>query len=231
MSGSSPTAPVAKSGNTPVVSTAQTVTRTITAHSDSYAITAAGTLQPQNDYLRIENVGSTTIVGPKIVVNGAPDWSTIDSILAEIISPGMTNDEKARAIWQFARTAHDHWWLPSALTHEGYDPVNYFNVYGYGFCGNVAAAMAALYDHVGQPSRVYNPQAYYDERWNGHAVPGAFYDGAWHMFDADLDIVFLKRDNHTIAGVEDLMDDPGLVTRAGPYGSLASLYGGSPKGR
>ena len=205
---------------TPALITLQTVTHTINTHSDVYTITTDSTVSPHNLSIRLENVGNTAVVNPKVVVNGYPDWSTIDSILAEIIDPAMSTAEKARAIWQFARTSRYHYWPPSRnFTFESRDPVRFFSVYGYGLCDDLSQVMAALFERAGMPARIWSVGGWY------HTVVEAYYDGQWHLFDADRDGLYLKRDNQTVAGVTDIIDDPYLINRAGAsHADLAQFY-------
>ena len=207
---------------TNAVTTTVGFVRSITTHTDTYSVTTDGTTQPENLYLRIENVGTTNIVRPKIVVNGRPDWSTMDAILAEIIEPGMTDDEKARAIWQFARQARYHWWPPT-VRPDIHDPVKLFGTYGYGFCDDVASAMAAMFDRVGLLSRIWNIGQ------GEHTVSEAYYNGDWHLLDADRDGLYLERDNRTVASVQDVLNEPYLIERAPSSVDLSSMYARTPK--
>src|SRR5205814_1855421 len=100
---------------------------------------------PKNSFVRLENTGTTAVVNPKIIVNGK-DWSSLEGILAQVIVPGMSAEERARAIWEFARDETYHWWPPTQQTREDTDPVKLFSAYGYGFCTDVALAMAALFN-------------------------------------------------------------------------------------
>lgn len=200
----------------------RTVEHTVTSHDESFAVTS-GEVHAQS-WIRLENLGADEIHGAKFQ-RADRDWSTIDSILASIVRPGMSNAEKARAIWQFAREARYHWLPPSSYFTETDDPVKYFNFYGYGLCSDTSYAMARLYDRIGFPVRIWNPGMP-----AAHLVPEVFYDGAWHMYDGDLDAVYLMRDNETVAGVSDLIDDPDLVRRAGPkHAHLVDIYARTPR--
>lgn len=96
-------------------------TEQITAGTYTYTINVGGTLdefnttdfldtylgfkrlqskfQP-NKYLVIENIGDTDIINPRIVVNDRRNWFSADDILAGIFKPGMTDAEKAMAIFR-----------------------------------------------------------------------------------------------------------------------------------
>ena len=51
-----------------------------------------------NRSVRIENVGATIVVNPWLS-NGRNDFRSLDRIVARAIEPGMSDREKARALW------------------------------------------------------------------------------------------------------------------------------------
>ena len=152
----------------------------------------------------LRNLGTETVIDPRITVNGRKDWFSIDSMLGEILEPGMSDRDKAIAIWRFVvenrsheQPVHDH--------VEAHDPVRFFNVYGYGFCDDAATNFMVLALRAGLRSRVWT--------LGGHVVAEAFYDDSWHMFDGDAEVYYLGDDGRTIASVEQLADQPDLIRR------------------
>ena len=49
--------------------------------------------------------------------------------------------------------------------------------------------------------------------FKGFSVPEIFFNNKWNIFDAELGTFYLNRDNKTIAGIEELAEDPWLVER------------------
>ncbi|WP_339731896.1 transglutaminase-like domain-containing protein [uncultured Gimesia sp.] len=151
---------------------------------------------------------------------GAPDLSSQNAMLASILKPGMQEEEKALAIWKLLVDWRYHF-TPAEQGDELHDPVKFLNVYGYGFCDDCATNFAVLARKAGLRSRVWG--------LSGHVVAEAFYDGQWHMFDADHQ-VFYRNQKGTIAGVEELARHPELITKTkrDPIGSpshlIADLY-------
>ena len=195
-----------------------TAPRVVESSGQSYEVPVGGTLGPENVTVRVQNTGTTTIERGRLVVNGR-DWSSIDAILASVLSPGMTDEAKARALWQFVRENQYHWPSPSYQTREGTDPVELVGVYGYGLCTQVNAALGALFERAGLPARFWLLAGQHD-------VVEVFFSDDWHLMDADRDGLYLEWDNTTIASVEDLRSDPALVARAGAgHAELVELYG------
>jgi hypothetical protein len=178
-------------------------THLITSDSDSYTIRVDGSREPVNEAIIIENVGDVPVVNPRISVNGKYNWFSIDTMLEEILAGCTTDEEKAFAIWswildkRFQRSPGDHTML---------DPVLHFNVYGYGICGHTSACFKALAVAAGLKSRYWEIA--------GHTVSEAWWDGAWHMLDANVKIFYPKRDNRTVASVEQIAADPYLSERS-----------------
>ena len=87
------------------------------------------------------------------------------------------------------------------------DPIKMMNVYGYGFCGLFGPTTAGFFEGLGfaKARAVGIPGA-------AHSVTEVWYDNAWHYYDTDLRGVIFRRDGKTIASIQDLLDDPTLLT-------------------
>ncbi|MBI3861995.1 MAG: hypothetical protein HY290_08870, partial [Planctomycetia bacterium] len=161
-----------------------------------------------NRRVRIENIGDTDVVNPWLS-NGRTDFRNLDAIVARAVEPGMTDREKAMALWWQEVQHRFHFDGDNA---ELSDPVRVFNVYGHNTCGNDSICLAGQWKKVGlkvAPARVV-----------GHCVTQVFYDNAWHLFDGDMHSMYLLRDNETIAGEQDLVRDHDLVRRTHTQGML-----------
>ncbi len=185
-----------------------------------------------NRAVRLENVGETDVVNPWLS-NGRNTFRTLDEIVASAVDPGMTDREKAFALW-FQEIRHRYHW--GGDNNELGDPVKVFNVYGHNTCGNDSICLAGLWQRAGlkvTPARVV-----------GHCVSQAFFDGRWNLFDGDMHSMYLLRDNRTVACEQDLVRDHDLIKRSHTQGILnpdkrandeweASIYvfEGKPAGR
>ena len=161
-----------------------------------------------NRSVRMENIGETDVVNPWLV-SGRNDFRSLDKIAASAIEPGMTQSEKARALWWQEVQHRFHLEGDNA---ELLDPVKVFNVYGHNTCGNDSICLAGLWKKAGfkvAPARLV-----------GHCVTQVFYGGAWHLMDGDMQSIYLLRDNETIAGEQDLVRDHDLIRRTHTQGIL-----------
>ena len=141
--------------------------------------------------------------------NGRNDFRSLDRIVARAIEPGMTDAEKARALWWQEVQHRFHF---EGDNGELLDPVKVFNVYGYNTCGNDSICLAGLWRTAGlkvAPARLV-----------GHCVTQVFYDGSWHLMDGDMHAIYLLRDNQTVAGEQDLVRDHDLIRRTHTQGIL-----------
>lgn len=161
-----------------------------------------------NRAARLENVGETDVVNPWLS-NGRNTFRTLDEIVGMVVQPGMTDREKAFALW-FQEILHRYHW--EGDNAELGDPVKVFNVYGHNTCGNDSICLAGLWRRAGlkvTPARLV-----------GHCVSQAFFDGRWNLFDGDMHCIYLLRDNQTVAGEQDLVRDHDLIKRSHTQGIL-----------
>jgi hypothetical protein len=161
-----------------------------------------------NRAVRLENVGETDLINPWLS-NGRNSFRNLGEIVASAVDPGMTDREKAFALW-FQEVRHRYHW--GGDNNELGDPVKVFNVYGHNTCGNDSICLAGLWKKAGlkvTPARVV-----------GHCVSQAFFDGRWNLFDGDMHSMYLLRDNRTIACEQDLVHDHDLVKRSHTQGIL-----------
>ena len=158
--------------------------------------------------VRMENLGTTDVVNPWLF-NGRNTFRTIDEIVHSAVRPGMSDREKAYALW-FQEICHRYHW--EGDNDELGDPVKVFNVYGYNTCGNDSICLGGLWKRAGlkvTPARVV-----------GHCITQAFFDGRWNLFDGDMHSMYLLRDNHTVASEQDLVRDHDLIKRSHTQGIL-----------
>ncbi|MBM3888061.1 MAG: hypothetical protein FJ388_02925, partial [Verrucomicrobia bacterium] len=179
-----------------------------------------------NIEVRIENIGDTTVENVRLTANGRGNRRSLDAILAEAYrryagkSDSLTDRQKALAIWQLVRDSFYHYNAPEGWVEEGVlksdllDAVHLLNSYENSGCSCAAIACSQLWQRAGLKSRVWNFAT-------THWVSEAWFDGGWHMLDADMRVFYLRRDNKTIAGVEDCIRDRDLIRRTHHYGPFA----------
>ncbi|MCX5677332.1 MAG: hypothetical protein NTX87_20300 [Planctomycetota bacterium] len=161
-----------------------------------------------NRSVRMENVGETDVVNPWLS-NGRNNFRNVEEIVSSAITPGMTDAEKAFALW-FQEIRYRH--HAGGDNNELGDPVKVFNIYGYNTCGNDSISLATLWRKAGlkvAPARAL-----------GHCISQAFYDNRWHFYDGDMHSVYLLRDNETVAGEQDIVRDHDLIKRTHSKGIL-----------
>jgi hypothetical protein len=161
-----------------------------------------------NRSVRMENVGEFDVVNPWLS-NGHNNFRSVEEIVSSAVSPGMTDADKAFALW-FQEIQYRH--HSGGDNNELGDPVKVFNIYGYNTCGNDSICLATLWRKAGlkaAPARAL-----------GHCISQAFYDGGWHFYDGDMHSAYLLRDNQTVAGEQDIVRDHDLIKRTHSKGIL-----------
>lgn len=153
--------------------------------------------------------------GVKVVSDKNPDCSNIDNIVKAIIKPGMTDQEKAEAVFYFLVYRLYHYAYPQEplsysiknkkAAHENVcvmDTIKNLNIYGHAICGSMSWYANELFNAVGLFGRINGV--------SGHTVPEVKYDGSWHYFDIDM-MGFVRRKDGTIPSVDDIMKDKNLL--------------------
>jgi hypothetical protein len=214
----------------------------VTAAKQAYTITQGGTMDGRNcrsplgvgmsregaveqtwesnRSVRMENVGDTDVVNPWLS-NGQNNLRTPEEIIASAVTPGMTDAEKAMALW-FQRIKYRYHFGGGVDGSEEGDLIKVFHVYGYNTCGPDSMMMAGLWKQVGLKAA--------PARGVGHCISQVFYDGRWHLYDGDMKAVFLNRDNETVAGEQDIVHDHDLIKRTHSQGILMPDNRGSEEG-
>ncbi len=157
-------------------------------------------------------------VSPKIVSCHTVDASSLKTVVAKLIKPTMTSEEKALAIWRFCWEHTYHWPAPregSRTIHEldtVYDAVKQLNVYGYTYCFAIRSLAEALYEAAGLEAR--------SGGIGGHVIAETYFDGRYHYLDHDQR-GFSRLADGTIAALTDYRDRPKQVFdpagRSRPY--------------
>lgn len=180
-----------------------------------------------NKYVIIENTGDVDVVNPRIVINGRRNWYSADDVLASVLKPGMTDAEKAMAIWGFTSSievqCHDNNRrvgpiVPDEKSHpsrntykERGNPVKAANCYYCSGCQVSATNFVILCRHAGLIARAVWMCPL--DRYTVHCVGEVWYDGGWHLFDPERRSFYLKQDNATVASYESLHKNPSLALR------------------
>ena len=171
-----------------------------------------------NLYVTIENAGETDLINPWVVANGQRDWWSVETMVREVVGKrALTEAEKMMAVWKFVVDEVYDSRCGLSWFDDLSDPVKLFNVYGFEGCVGYAVATSRLAEEMGVKAREVWVGGVLDGHGRGrscsHTIFEACGDGAWHLLDTDQMLFFLKRDNRTVAGVEDLAEDVDLIRR------------------
>ena len=136
-----------------------------------------------------------------VLSDKVPDMSSLEAWKQAFIKPDMTDQQKALAIWRTVVTFRHQDIPPNEyleVEDHAHDPIECFNVYGYGQCCCASANVEMLARYIGLDARGWGI--------TGHSVPEIKIGGNWCMFDASLINYFRKADG-SIAGVEEIGKD------------------------
>jgi len=150
----------------------------------------------------IRNDGPEPIPSPDVQAADQLDLNDLDAIVTHVCKPGMGEAEKAAALFGFLKDTVVKWALPNPDGSQ--NPMQILNVYGYCNCGGFSITLATLAAAAGLKTRnVHLP---------GHGVTEIQHDGAWHLYDSNLQATYPKSDG-TLASVEEVQADLSLLER------------------
>ena len=151
---------------------------------------------PRRGAGRVTKAGVVSNV--KVVSDGVPDMSSLDAWRKWCIKPGMTDREKALAIWRTV-AGHQHQDAPpnEFLQNENnvLDAFKIFNVYGYSYCGVASSHVEAMARGIGLEARGWTI--------NRHVVSEVKWAGKWHLLDASL-VCHFPNDSGDVASVKEI---------------------------
>jgi hypothetical protein len=125
----------------------------------------------------------------KLLTDKTEDLTDLEAWKKTYIKDGMTDQEKAIAIWKTVIRYRHQDTPPNEGVQSGtnvHDPMRTIHVYGYGQCCCASSNIEGLARYIGLQARgriICN-----------HSVPEVFYDDAWHLFDASVMDYFIKTD-------------------------------------
>ena len=170
-------------------------------------LVAAGAVWAQD----ANNVGVVSNI--KVLSDKCEDVSSPEAWKATYIKDGMSDQDKAIAIWKTV-TKYRHQDNPPGEGLEGnpekgkgnvHEPFKTIHVYGYNMCCCAAADIEGLARYIGMPAR--------GRIINLHSVPEVWYDNSWHLLDSSL-MFFLQKPGPDgkpatgpIASVDDMKKD------------------------
>jgi hypothetical protein len=133
----------------------------------------------------------------KILSDHVADVSSLEAWKKSFIRDGMTDEEKALAVWKsnvafVYQDAPPLEFLQESCVH---DAIKSFNVYGYGMCCCASSRVEQLARYVGLEARGFGI--------NGHSVPEVRWQNEWHLLDASL-VNYFTRNDGQIASLSDV---------------------------
>ena len=88
--------------------------------------------------LALATPAMATVFNPKVTTDTSIDCTSRETILRDIVRPGMSDEEKAIAVWRFVRSHIYHY------AHIDRQPLRQINNYGYCLCGSQACVTKAV---------------------------------------------------------------------------------------
>jgi len=136
----------------------------------------------------------------KVLSDKVEDVSSLEAWKRSWIKEGMSDEEKALAIWKTVVKYRHQTAPPNEFLQQAdnvHDVMKTIHVYGYSMCCCAAANVEQLGRYLGFEAR--------GRIIHAHSVPELRYGGAWHLLDCSL-INYLRKPDGSIASVNDLIE-------------------------
>ena len=171
---------------------------------------------------------ASDIVNPKVTTDRSVDTSSAESIVADIVKPGMTDQEKALAVY--------HWFQRVIFYHRYRAPdhrniLRQINSYGYTLCGSQAAVFTHVLRAAGLRARIVTTRPDKVKGMPGwdHTFTEVFYDDQWHVLDTAAGLAVYRRGKpRVLANLADIKADPSIVLEAHEEGRAEPSYLAGP---
>ena len=153
-------------------------------------------------------------VGIRLLREGSHDFRNFSELAKTLVRPGMTDLEKALAVYRFsARNFHY-----GSAGFGGTEMTRFINCYGYSYCWGQGDFQHLLYEAVGLRARA--PQV------KGHSSVEVLIDGKWRMMDAFMRLIAPSPELDGLAAGEELHRQPEIWDhiRDGAVVGLAKDY-------
>ncbi|MDD4889573.1 MAG: hypothetical protein PHU85_06550 [Phycisphaerae bacterium] len=164
-------------------------------------------------------MAADVVVNPRVTTDRSVDTSSVKAMVDSLVKPGMSDQDKALAVYNFVRRTMFHY---RYLTeYAGGGTMDLINSVGYCLCTPTAGTQARLFSEAGLNGHVLTTL--------GHGSVCVEWDGKWHWMDAFLGGCVWDKDRKTIASLEEIVADPSLLKRDKPgpaplFACGAALY-------
>jgi hypothetical protein len=153
-----------------------------------------------------------SVVNPHVSTDKSVDCSTVDRILEDLITEGMTDEQKVLAVFHWIRRVLYHGDGPAELAFDFHKMVH---VLGNGSCLRQTTPLALLLSRLGFESQSW--------MHDGHHMIQVKYGNHWHCLDPHMNFLAYDRSApRKIASIDQLRSDSTLAwsareeNRAGP---------------
>jgi len=172
-----------------------------------------------NASITISNEGADYIVLPAVFTAGG--YALNRSSILSLVQSGNTlaPEQFALTTWKLVSQDTFHFCAagaPGDPLAYAVEPLRLLSGFGFTCCDQASAILKWLWQAAGYETRVAS--------MTFHTVPEIYYNGAWHLYDADHKVYYLAEDNKTVASVAQVIADPSLVAR------VADANGNDPVG-
>jgi hypothetical protein len=155
--------------------------------------------------VKITNSGEDVVKSPRLTLNNRGNWYDTNSIATEVFNDTLSEIENVLQLFSFFNNNTVHY---NPANIDSYNPLKQLLVYGYGSCDISAWNAKIILNHYG-----INTSGYHLPH---HSVN--LFGSENTIIDTDLRAYYLKSDNVSFAGLDDILHDKYLISRTRHFG-------------
>ena len=158
------------------------------------------------------------VIAPRVSTDQSVDTHSLESIVADICTPKMTEEQKAIACYEYVRRVMFHYEQRGEKQDQVYDldALRLINTYGYSFCTQQMLVLVHLWRTAGVKGAYWSVP--------GHSTAQAFYGGKTHWFDPLIGAYVYSPKDKTVASLKEIADYPAVLTRAKAEGRACPTF-------
>ena len=158
--------------------------------------------------IAIENKGSKTVISPRLLINDEKNWYNSTDLVNDVVKEAQLQRDSLLSIWKFVRNNRVHK-MPATL--EDFIFYKMLTVFGYGTCDVASFNVVEIARRLGFVPSITGSMTH-------HVISEVYANGSGVILDSDIEVFYLKYNNHDLAGTHDVLNDKFLMSRTSHYG-------------
>ena len=163
------------------------------------------------------------IGAPVVDTDKWPNTHSVETMVADVTTPGMSDEEKVIALWKLHRRLMYHFEMRGETGRVQNDITCLYHTYGYSYCTQAACVFRALMRGAFSRDDTRGLTATVPVI-GGHSTFEVRYGGTWHWIDPIIGAFARTSAGGPLAGIDEIAANPNILLNAEAEGRASSPY-------